>query len=303
MKESAQGGPSAPLIMERSYEKRHSKHHKEKHKKRLHKKYRIHGTHEQSYATVNSVKPLVEYSDVSSEELSAPEAGEIESEASSISRHIADDLDRTRKSHPIRTFVDNKTISVTTSSRRDDYNLTHDSSSAASRKRRGLEYVEEPEFDEQRYKKKKEKRKKDKKKKKKKSRHPSRSASLESLSPDDNVAAEAPVRGASPPRYEKVPISEWEKASSPLRNGSCSPVSPTTPPLLRERNKLSPGHRELSPRHRELSPRQRELSPRHRELSPRHRDLSPRLRPLHREPSLHHVMPFSPHRDRSPIVR
>ncbi|KAL0838565.1 hypothetical protein ABMA28_016667 [Loxostege sticticalis] len=289
--------------MERSYEKRHSKHHKEKHKKRLHKKYRIHGTHEQSYATVNSVKPLVEYSDVSSEELSAPEAGEIESEASSISRHIADDLDRTRKSHPIRTFVDNKTISVTTSSRRDDYNLTHDSSSAASRKRRGLEYVEEPEFDEQRYKKKKEKRKKDKKKKKKKSRHPSRSASLESLSPDDNVAAEAPVRGASPPRYEKVPISEWEKASSPLRNGSCSPVSPTTPPLLRERNKLSPGHRELSPRHRELSPRQRELSPRHRELSPRHRDLSPRLRPLHREPSLHHVMPFSPHRDRSPIVR
>ncbi|KAL0882879.1 hypothetical protein ABMA27_016397 [Loxostege sticticalis] len=173
----------------------------------------------------------------------------------------------------------------------------------ASRKRRGLEYVEEPEFDEQRYKKKKEKRKKDKKKKKKKSRHPSRSASLESLSPDDNVAAEAPVRGASPPRYEKVPISEWEKASSPLRNGSCSPVSPTTPPLLRERNKLSPGHRELSPRHRELSPRQRELSPRHRELSPRHRDLSPRLRPLHREPSLHHVMPFSPHRDRSPIVR
>ncbi|XP_028156647.1 cyclin-dependent kinase 12-like [Ostrinia furnacalis] len=274
--------------MERSYEKRHSKHHKEKHKKRLHKKYRIHGTHEQSYATVNSVKPLVEYSDVSSEELSAPEAGEIESEASSISRHIADDLDRTRKSHPIRTFVDNKTISVTTSSRRDDYILTHDSSSAASRKRRGLEYVEEPEFDEQRYKKKKEKRKKDKKKKKKKSRHHSRSASLESVSPDDNVPTETPARAQSPPRYEKVPVSEWEKASSPLRNGSCSPVSPSTPPLMRH---------EVSPRHRELSPRHRELSPRHRELSPRHRV------PMLREASLHHANPFSPHRDRSPIVR
>lgn len=262
-----------PLDMDRSYEKRHSKHHKDKHKKRLHKKYRIHsGTHEQSYATVNSNKPLVEYSDVSSEELSAPEAGEIESEASSISRHIADDLDRTKKSHPIRTFVDNKTISVTTTSGRrgaDDYILTHDSSSAASRKRRGLEYVEEPEFGEdQRYKKKKEKRKKDKKKKKKKSRHQSRSASLESVSPDDNVPSETPARG-SPQRYDKVPISEWEKPSSPLRNGSCSPVSTGTPPLLRERHELSPRHRA----------------------------------PVHREPSLHHAMPFSPHRDRSPLVR
>jgi cyclin-dependent kinase 12/13 len=258
-------------IMERSYEKRHSKHHKEKHKKRLHKKYRSHsGTHDQSYATVNSVKPLVEYSDVSSEELSAPEAGEIESEASSIGRHIADDLDRTRKSHPIRTFVDNKTVSVTTGSGRrlaDEYILSHDSSSAASRKRRGLEYVEEVDFEEQRYKKKKDKRKKDKKKKKKKSRHPSRSASLESVSPDDNVPVEPP-RG-SPQRYERVPISEWEKASSPLRNGSCSPVSPSTPPLLRDR-----------------------------------RETPPRLRPL-REPSLHHnPIPFSPHRvERSPIVR
>ncbi|XP_069359304.1 cyclin-dependent kinase 12 isoform X2 [Maniola hyperantus] len=249
-------------------DKRHSKHHKEKHKKRAHKKYRSHsGTHEQSYATINSVKPLVEYSDVSSEDLSAPEAGEIESEASSIGRHIADDLDRTRKSHSIRTFLDNK-ISVTTTSRRaaEEYALTRDSSSAA-RKRRAEYEDPVPEFEDLHYKKKKEKRKKEKKKKKKKSKHRSRSASLESVSPDDNVPAGTPMRPVTPQRYTHVPISEWEKASSPLRNGSCSPISPTTPPLMRH-------------------------------------DLSPLHRPMHREPSLQNpILPFSPHRERSPIVR
>ncbi|KAM3957165.1 cyclin-dependent kinase 12-like [Aphomia sociella] len=258
--------------MERGYDKRHSKHHKEKHKKRIHKKYRSHsGSHEQSYATVNSVKPLVEYSDVSSEALSAPEAGEIESEASSISRHIADDLDRTRKSHSIRTFVDNKTISVTTTSRRvaEEYALARDSS--VSRKRRALEYVEaEPDFDDHRYKKKKEKRKKEKKKRKKKSKHHSRSASLESVSPDDNVPSETPVRPTTPQRYQVIPpLCEWEKGSSPLPNGSCSPVSPSTPP-----------------------PRERPPSPRHR-------------MPVIQEPTTIHrnPIPFSPHRERSPIRR
>ncbi|XP_013145585.1 PREDICTED: LOW QUALITY PROTEIN: cyclin-dependent kinase 12 [Papilio polytes] len=255
--------------MERSYDKRHSKHHKEKHKKRDHKKYRRHsGTHEQSYATVNSSKPLVEYSDVSSEDLSAPEAGEIESEASSIGRHIADDLDRTRKSHPVRTFLDNKTISVsTTSSRRaiEEYPLTRDSSSAASRSRRSLEYVEaEPDFSDTCYKKKKEKRKKEKKKRKKKSKHRSRSASLESVSHDDDVHIEP--RPVSPKRYQQVPISEWEKASSPLQNGSCSPISTTTPPMRS-----------------------------------RHDD-SPQMRiTMHREMPIHNVI-YSPRRERSPVV-
>lgn len=258
--------------MDRGYEKRHSKYYKEKHKK--HKKHRSRsGTLDQSYATVNSVKPLVEYSDVSSEDLTGPEAGEIESEASSISRHIADDLDRTRKSHSIRTFLDNKTISVTTTSRRviDEYGLTRDAT-LGTRKRKHLDYIDpEVEFDDHRYKKKKDKRKKEKKKRKKKSKHRSRSASLESLSPDDNVVAEVPAVVASPQKYAQVPVSEWEKASSPLRNGSCSPVSPTTPPPL-----------------------QRHDSQRHE--SPRHRVLPPM-----REPTLH-PMPFSPHRD-SPIVR
>ncbi|XP_050351182.1 cyclin-dependent kinase 12 isoform X3 [Nymphalis io] len=135
------------------------------------------------------------------------------------------------------------------------------SHSGAARKRRGVEYEEPvPEFDDlSRYKKKKDKRKKDKKKRKKKSKHHSRSASLESVSPDDNVPAGTPMRPLTPQRYTQVPISEWEKASSPLRNGSCSPVSPTTPPLRRDRHIGSPLHRSI-----------------------------------HREPSLHNVIPLSP---------
>lgn len=230
---------SAPQSTMDRHEKRHSKHHKDKHKKRTHKKSRTHtsGTNDQSYATCNSHKPLVEYSDVSSEALSAPEAGEIDSEASSISRRMADDRRRSRNTHPIRTLVDT-VISVTNNTRRgtEDYTLTRDSLSAASRKRLGVEYEAPVEdSDEMRYKKKKDKRKKDKKKTKKKPRH--RSASLESVSPDDNVPEVTPVR-TSPQRYEKVPVSEWERPSSPLRNGSCSPVSPTTPPLLRHEHRL-----------------------------------------------------------------
>ncbi|XP_047504075.1 cyclin-dependent kinase 12 isoform X2 [Pieris napi] len=242
--------------MERGHEKRHTKH-KEKHKKHSHKKHRSSsgGTHDQSYATSNSVKPLVEYSDVSSEDLSAPEAGEIESEASSIGRHIADDLDRTRKSHSVRTFLDNK-ISVTTTSRRDEYPPVRESS--AVRTKLDLEY-ENVDYD--RYKK-KGKKKKDKKKKKKKSKHVSRSASLESVSPDDHVLEKTVPRPPSPQRYSQVPISEWEKPSSPLRNGSCSPLSPTTPPMAR--SKLSP------------------------------------LR--HRVEHHDHLLHYSPHRERSPII-
>lgn len=245
--------------MER-HDKRHSKHHKEKHKKRVHKKSRSHSgthdSHDQSYATVNSSKPLVEYSDVSSEALSAPEAGEIDSEASSLGRHVADDL--TRRSRSIRTFVDNKTISVTTAaaapdrerSRRDDY-LTRDSLSAARRRHphpHPLDYVAPEDYDEPRYKKRKEKKKKDKKKKKKKKQR-SRSASLESVSPDEMPEASA----ERPARYAAVPVSEWEKPSSPLRNGSCEPVSPSTPPLLRHApvaGLAPPPHRDLVESHR-----------------------------------------------------
>ncbi|XP_041978797.1 cyclin-dependent kinase 12 isoform X2 [Aricia agestis] len=141
-------------------------------------------------------------------------------------------------------------------------------SHSSARKRR-VEYEDpEPEYDEHsRYKKKKEKRKKDKKKKKKKSKHRSRSASLESVSPDDNLpVAATPDRPVTPQRYTQVPISEWEKGSSPIRNGSCSPVSPSTTPMIQER----------------------------REISPRHRPV--------REPPMHPI-PFSPHRELSPVLR
>lgn len=269
MKCRHRAGAPPQSTMERGYDKRHSKHHKDKHKKRAHKKHKSHSgsSHDPSYATVNSHKPLVEYSDVSSEALSAPEAGEIDSETSSISRHIADDLDRTRKSHSIRTFVDNKTISVTTTSRRaaEEYVLRD---ASVPRKRRSEYDEREPDFaDHGSFKKKKDKRKKDKKKKKKKSKNRSRSASLESVSPDDIIPEEPPMRAVTPQRYQQVPVSEWEKASSPLRNGgSCSPVSPSMTPLMRHE--------------------------------------SPRHRPFAREQSLHHnPMPYSPHRDRSPPLR
>ncbi|XP_060803149.1 cyclin-dependent kinase 12 isoform X2 [Amyelois transitella] len=167
-----------------------------------------------------------------------------------------------KRAHKKYRSPSDNTISVTTMSHRpDEYTME----ASASRGRR-LEYVEaDPDFDKHRYKKKKEKRKKEKKKRKKKSKHQSRSASLESVSPDEIIPTETPVRPPSPQRYQRVPISEWEKGSSPLPNGSCSPVSPSTPP----------------PRH---------------ELSPRHR--APHPETLHRNP-----IPFSPHRDRSPVRR
>ncbi|CAH0692038.1 unnamed protein product [Spodoptera exigua] len=171
---------------------------------------------------------------------------------------------RTHKKH--KSHSDNKTISVTTTSRRaaEEYALRD---ASVPRKRR-TEYDErEADFDDHgSFKKKKDKRKKDKKKKKKKSKNRSRSASLESVSPDD-IPEEPPMRAVTPQRYQQVPVSEWEKPSSPLRNGgSCSPVSPSMTPLMRHE--------------------------------------SPRHRPFAREPSLHHnPMPYSPHRDRSPPLR
>ncbi|KAJ8731141.1 hypothetical protein PYW07_004305 [Mythimna separata] len=174
---------------------------------------------------------------------------------------------RVHKKH--KSHSDNKTISVTTTSRRaaEEYALRD---SSVPRKRR-TEYDErDPEFDDHgSFKKKKDKRKKDKKKKKKKSKNRSRSASLESVSPDDNMPEEPPMRPASPQRYQQVPVSEWEKGSSPLRNGgSCSPVSPSTTPLMRHE-------------------------------SPRHRPVFAREAPLHHTMA----MPYSPHRDRSPPIR
>ncbi|XP_050555624.1 cyclin-dependent kinase 12 isoform X6 [Spodoptera frugiperda] len=169
---------------------------------------------------------------------------------------------RAHKKH--KSHSDNKTISVTTTSRRaaEEYVLRD---ASVPRKRRSEYDEREPDFaDHGSFKKKKDKRKKDKKKKKKKSKNRSRSASLESVSPDDIIPEEPPMRPVTPQRYQQVPVSEWEKASSPLRNGgSCSPVSPSMTPLMRHE----------SPRHRAFP----------------------------REPSLHHnAMPYSPHRDRSP---
>lgn len=230
--------------MERAFDKRHTKHHKEKHKKHAHKKHRSHSSGTQpSYITVNSTKPLVEYSDVSSEDLSAPEAGEIDSEASPVrvSARISS----------IRTFVDDKTISVTTTSGRravEEYALTRDSCSVARRKREAAAaagYADAPDAD-SRHRKKKDKRKKEKKKKRKKEKHRSKSASLESVSPVEEAAV-APAE-----------LCEWERPSSPLRNGDTEPVSPSTPPAPPRHGSHVPTstrhHPHYSPPPRERSP-------------------------------------------------
>lgn len=259
-------------MMDRHRDKRHSKHHKEKHKnKRSHKKHRSRGssgTVEQSYAHVSSLtKPLVEYSDVSSEDLSAPEAGEIESEASSSGRRPSDDLllrsvSKTQSRSDRHGYSERKSLSISLTHRHvTEYSsLMRDSSSAASRRKHDEPALDEmahksrrlaalspmrlpsppsAEFDEHssHHKKKREKKKKDKKKRKKKSKRRSRTTSLESVSADE---IGSPIRVASPTdrTFEQVPLSDWEKPSSPLwmppRNGSCSPISPTTPPLRPE---------------------------------------------------------------------
>lgn len=193
--------------MESARERRHGRHRHEKHKKRSHKKHRSRSRSRgaaEVYTTVTSTKPLVEYSDVSSEELSAPEAGEIESEASS-SAHV-----RVKKGHAVRT-LEGGIVSVTR-----EYTTV-----PRKRRRDSLEYSEVSK-EHNRHKKKKEKRRKDKKRRKKKSKR-SHSGSLESVSTGEVTGRDSPG----------VPLSDWEKPLSPVRlphNGSVERLSPSTPP-------------------------------------------------------------------------
>jgi len=60
------------------------------------------GDDEDSSIAVTSVKPLVEYSDVSSEELSSPEAGEIQSEESALEHSDEDSSMSRRQNHHSR---------------------------------------------------------------------------------------------------------------------------------------------------------------------------------------------------------
>lgn len=81
---------------------RHGKHSKEKKKSKKRKHRDENGSPSNSIGTINN-KPLVEYSDVSSEALSGPEAGEIQSgEEGSFKSHSEDgelDVDMPRNSH------------------------------------------------------------------------------------------------------------------------------------------------------------------------------------------------------------
>lgn len=153
---------------------RYVKYNKDKSKKNLKKrKPREENGSSPSNTTVNIVKPLVEYSDVSSEDLSGPEAGEIQSEAESClsfsdegeltnrsgrrghysSRGIIEDdyyigraMSPSRRSHRIDTTLIPNTPSPILSRRERKHSISSRSSRSSEIRRRKIEASPVPEF-------------------------------------------------------------------------------------------------------------------------------------------------------------
>lgn len=196
-------------IMERK-EKKHVRHGH----KRSHKKHRSRGDSGSVELNAGSGGPsgrLVEYSDVSSEDLSAPEAGEIHSEPEQRTPRPGRPRS-SRPSHPSSppliprspSPANNHPVKVRHSTSKSHKHLPP-SPTLSTKKRKDR------------------KPKKDKRKKRKRTKH--RSSSLDSVSIEDESPAVYVVG-------DRPPLSDWEKPLSPVaRNGSCSPVSPSTPPL------------------------------------------------------------------------
>lgn len=204
------------------------------------------------------VKPLVEYSDVSSEDLSEPEAGEIQSEESPPfsdglhHRKLSVDEDRDSYRHLPRKSVshrvDSSILSHSPSPQNErKHSVSSDVSRSSSMRRKrhdssphnfSMHKVSSPSLDIDEYeyrkhrKKKEKKHKKDKKsskKKKKKSKHRSRSSSVE------NVSGSSKSKHSLPDRNVEQ-LSDWE-APFPavlVDQVTCSPISPAS-------NHSSPG--------------------------------------------------------------
>lgn len=208
-------------VMERK-ERKHVRHSH----KRSHKKHRSRGDSGSVELNTGSGGPsgrLVEYSDVSSEDLSAPEAGEIHSEPEQRTPRPG----RPRSSRPSQ--PSSPPLIPHSPSPVDDHPVRARHSTSKS-------YKHLPPSPTLSTKKRKERKsKKDKKKKRKRMKH--RSASLDSVSNED----------VSPAVYavgDRPQLSDWEKPLSPVaRNGSCSPVSPSTPPLRAPRPPPAPPRR------------------------------------------------------------
>lgn len=223
--------------MEHSRDRRRSKHRSNKYKdaRKSHRKHRSRANSGSVNQSVSSlVKPLVEYSDVSSEDLSGPEAGEIQSEGSgrsdsNSSSFIKRDSYADRHDQYVHNSVSQREHFSSSRSKKHDRNSSRVPLSSLD----GYN-------DEIKIRKRKEKRKRDKKKHKKKSKHRSRTASLDSVSPEDNLISPERLHGInsrlasiSDPNYNKVPSSGWNKAHA-HKNGSCSPISSSTPPLIKQ---------------------------------------------------------------------
>lgn len=180
----------------------------------------------------SSVKPLVEYSDVSSEDLSAPEAGEIQSDDSTAKSTGFPERasERRRKSHRYSPFTQGSSSTVL---RRDNHDgvVKHRRPDVESRNSTAVDY----DVMNTRVKHKKERKHKERKKQKKKSKHKSRSVSLDSLSVEGMCTSPSEMRRrTSGEMYENVPDNWDRKSSSKKRfekNGSCSPISSLTPPM------------------------------------------------------------------------
>lgn len=229
--------------MERSRDRRHSRHGGGKHReaRRSRRKRRSKADNDSLDRSSSTVKPLVEYSDVSSEDLSAPEAGEIQSEASGRSdsgstyRRERDPYADRRDSYSNADRYPRKKREGSTESYRKRRKVEKNSS------RIPLSSLDDYNED-MKARKKKDKRKRDKKKHKKKSKHRSRTASLDSVSADDIILSPEVDRvhnsddRATNANYNKVPSIDWNKVRSPRhaqKNGSCSPISSSTPPLIK----------------------------------------------------------------------
>ncbi|XP_077299652.1 cyclin-dependent kinase 12 isoform X2 [Arctopsyche grandis] len=223
--------------MEHSRDRRRSKHRSNKYKdaRKSHRKHRSRANSGSVDRSVSSlVKPLVEYSDVSSEDLSGPEAGEIQSEASGRSDSNSSSFIKREL------YADRHDQYVNSVSQRDHYSSSRSKKHDRNSSRVPLSSLDDYNDDEIKIRKRKDKRKRDKKKHKKKSKHRSRTASLDSVSPDDNLISpdrlhgnDSRVASNSELTYDKLPTSGWNKSHA-HKNGSCSPISSSTPPLIKQ---------------------------------------------------------------------
>ncbi|GJQ80306.1 hypothetical protein Trydic_g12190 [Trypoxylus dichotomus] len=239
-------------LLRRKQVGRHGKHSKEK-SKRTGKKYKSREENGSTAIPANTIKPLVEYSDVSSEDLSEPEAGEIQSGESVSDGELNATMHRNSHSgrrHRLDPSMIPRSPSPVLSSRRERKHSVSSRSSRSSDVRHVRRKFESPtqqevrqveasplyeyDVDRKKRKKKEKKHKKDKKsRKRKKKKHRSRSSSLSSV--DSESPLSTSHSRVSCTMEEKEALSDWEPPNelqvykpsdvAKLDPDACSPVS------------------------------------------------------------------------------